>query len=103
MNNQPSPELRSLIKVPAALIPIIMSALAAAILAVHVLKYGITKEADEGPTAHLWQLLMAGQIPVIAFFALKWLRRSPFPAVQVLAVQLLAAVISFAPVLFLGL
>ena len=30
---------------------------------------------DEGTIAHLWQLLMAGQLPVLAFFAIKWLPR----------------------------
>jgi hypothetical protein len=36
----------------------------------------VVHEADEGTLAHLWQLL-AGQIPVLAFFAIKWLPRAP--------------------------
>ncbi len=34
---------------------------------------GLVREPDEGTIAHLWQLLMAGQMPFLAFFAIKWL------------------------------
>src|SRR6185369_8587749 len=48
-------------------------------------------EADEGTAAHLWQLLMVGQVPLVAYFALIWLPRSPGKALRVLALQLVAA------------
>jgi hypothetical protein len=44
---------------------------------------------------------MAGQLPIIAFFLLKWLPRTPRQALQVLAVQIVAALASFASVFFL--
>ena len=37
---------------------------------------GFVREADEGTVAHLWQLLMAAQLPLGAFFAITWLPRS---------------------------
>jgi len=40
------------------------------------------READEGVAAHVFQLLMAGQIPIIAFFAFKWLSAIPASGVH---------------------
>jgi len=54
-----------------------MSLVALGLVLGHIAMFGGAREADEGAAAHLWQLLMAGQIPVIAFFAIKWLPRTP--------------------------
>ena len=61
------------------------------------------RESDEGAIAHIWQLLMAGQLPLIAYFAMRWCPRVPRQAVYVLALQLGLAVTAMAPVYFLGL
>ena len=60
-------------------------------------------EPDEGTPAHIFQLLMAGQVPVVAFFAVKWLPRVPRQTLQVLALQAGAALAALAPVYWLGL
>jgi hypothetical protein len=65
--------------------------------------FGVVREADEGAAAHLWQLLMAGQLPIIAFFALKWLPQMPKQALQVMALQIVAALAALAPVYYLNL
>ena len=83
---------------PSALLPIAMSVAALALVLGHVAIYGVVHEADEGAVAHLWQLLMAGQVPVVAYFALKWLPRAPGPGLRVLALQLVSAVAACAPV-----
>ena len=31
--------------------------------------FGMARETDEGAAARIWQLLMAGQVPVVAFYA----------------------------------
>jgi len=80
-----------------------MSLAALAIVLGHVALYGTAREADEGTAAHLWQLLIAGQLPVVAFFALKWLPRRPKEALLVLALQAGAGLAALAPVFFLGL
>jgi hypothetical protein len=64
---------------------------------------GVVHDADEGAVAHLWQLLMAGQMPIVAFFAIKWLPRAPRQTLGVLALQAGAALASMAPVFFLNL
>jgi hypothetical protein len=52
----------------AGIFPICMSVLALALVAEGVLQYGNHPPADEGWQAHLFQLLMALQIPVILLF-----------------------------------
>ena len=64
---------------------------------------GLVREPDEGAIAHLWQLLMAGQLPVLAFFAIKWLPRAPRPTLYVLALQTVGVLAAMAPVFFLHL
>ena len=89
------------IKQPSAWLPIAMSVAALALVLGHVAIYGVVHEADEGTPAHIWQLLMAGQLPIVAFFAIKWLPRAPQEALLVLALQAGAAFASFASVFFL--
>ena len=90
-----------ILKHPSAWVPVAMSLTGLGIVLVHFAVSGIVHEADEGTLAHLWQLLMAGQVPVIGFFALKWLPRSPREALPILALQAAAALASFASVFFL--
>jgi hypothetical protein len=93
----------STFKQPSAVVPMLMSLSALAIVLLHIAIYGVAREADEGATAHLWQILMAGQLPFIAWFAIKWLPRTPTRAMQVLALQCGAALAALAPVFFLHL
>jgi len=88
---------------PSAYLPIAMSLVALAVLLGHLAFFGAAREADEGSAAHIWQLCMIGQLPVLAFFALRWLPRAPRPAIGVLVLQLAAALSSLAPVYFLNL
>ena len=87
-------------RVPSAVIPIALSfaALTIVVASLAMSHWIVVHESDEGAAAHLWQLCMAVQIPVLLFFALKWIRRSPKAALAVLAVQLGAALLALAPV-----
>ena len=91
------------LKRPSALIPLAMSFAALSVVLGHIAIFGVTHETDEGTAAHVWQLLMAGQIPVIAFFALKWLPRSPREALLVLLLQAVAGLAAATPVFVLKL
>jgi hypothetical protein len=64
---------------------------------------GFVREADEGTAAHLWQLLMAAQLPLGAFFAITWLPRAPRWAWLGLAVQVVVVVANLAIVRYLNL
>lgn len=98
----------SVLKHPSAFLPMAMSFTALFVLLCS-LAYGLlihrplVREADEGAIAHIWQLLMGGQLPLLAFFAIKWLPRAPKSTLCVLAVQAGAALASMAPVYLLKL
>ena len=88
-------------KKPSALVPMLMSLAALSIVLGHVAIFGIVHEADEGTPAHLFQLLIAGQLPFVAYFALTWLPRNPRQAVRILAMQAVALLPAFAAVYWL--
>jgi len=80
----------SLTKRPSAYLPVAMSLVALALVLGYVAVYGCKNSGqpqDEGAAAHLFQLLMVLQGPIILFFALKWLPREPREALTVLAFQ----------------
>ena len=88
---------------PSALVPLVLSGLALLTLVVAFASSGLQHQLDEGAAAHVWQLLMAGQLPFIAYFALRWIRRAVRIGLLVLVVQLVAAIVAFAPVYLLRL
>jgi len=88
-------------KHPSAFLPLAMSFAALALVLGHAARFGIVHEADEGTAAHLFQMLMVAQVPVVAFFAIKWLPQTPRQALQVLALQCAAALAAFVAVYFL--
>jgi hypothetical protein len=95
--------LPRLLKEPSAYLPVAMSLAALGTVLLHLARFGVTHEADEGAAAHIWQLLMAVQLPVIAYFAIKWLPQAPKEAMAVLALQLAAVLAALAPVYLLKL
>lgn len=90
-----------LLKQPSAFLPVAMSLAALGIVLGHVAMFGVVHETDEGTPAHIFQLLMAGQVPIVAFFAVKWLPRAPWQALPVLALQAAAGIAALAAVFFL--
>lgn len=91
----------STFKKPSAFLPVAMSIAAIAVVLGHVGLFGTAREADEGTAAHLWQLLIAGQIPIIVFFAIRWLKQTPRDTLPVLALQACSVIAALAPVYFL--
>jgi len=91
------------LKKPSGFLPIAMSLAALAIVLVYLATFGVTHESDEGTAARVWQLLMVGQAPVVAFFMVRWLPRAPRPALLVLVLQVTAALVAVAPVWWLRL
>lgn len=89
------------LKHPSAFLPVVMSFGALAAVLAFLALHGPAPQADEGAAAHTWQLLMVGQLPIIAVFAIKWLPKSPRQAVPILVLQLGAAVAALAPVFLL--
>jgi hypothetical protein len=93
--------MNSTIKLPSAWLPLIMSLTGIALVLGHVAMFGVVHEVDEGAAAHIWQILMTIQIPIVAFFAIKWLPRTPKQVLLILALQAGAYLASLAAVFFL--
>lgn len=93
----------SVLRRPSAFLPMTMSVAALAVVLIHIAVFGIGRQPDEGAAAHIWQILMAGQLPVLAFFAIRWLPKAPRASIGVLALQAGAALASLAPVFLLHL
>jgi uncharacterized membrane protein HdeD (DUF308 family) len=89
------------IKQGSALLPIAMSLAALALVLGHAAIFGIVHETDEGTAAHIWQILMALQLPIVAYFLIKWLPRRPRESLLVLALLAGTWLANFAAVYFL--
>ena len=86
---------------PSAILPVAMSLAALALVIGHAAIYGIVHESDEGAAAHIFQILMVAQAPLVIYFAAKYLRRMPSQAIRVLALQAGAAAAAIASVHYL--
>ncbi|WP_251106592.1 hypothetical protein [Alloacidobacterium dinghuense] len=102
MDRNPS-SFGAIVRRPSAFVPMAMSLTALAVVLGHIALYGAAREADEGAAAHIWQILMAGQMPVLLFFAIKWLPKAPRQSFYVLAMQAGAALSALAPVFYFNL
>ena len=93
----------TMMRLPSAFLPVAMSSAALATVLGHVAMFGAVREADEGTAAHIFHLLIIAQIPIVAFFAIKWLPRTPGQALHILALQAGAALAALTPVFILDL
>jgi hypothetical protein len=93
----------SLLKKPSAFLPVAMSLAALVTVLIHIAIYGPARQADEGTAAHIFQLLLLVQLPIVLYFAVRWLPHFPRSALLVLALQAAAGLAALAPVFFLNL
>jgi len=91
----------SVLKHPSGFLPVILSLCALATVAAFIALHGTAPQADEGVAAHIWQILMVAQIPIILFFAVTWVPRMPRQALPVLILQIGVALAAMAPVFLL--
>jgi hypothetical protein len=91
----------SALKRPTAFIPLALSGVAITMVLVHAAMFGLVDEPDEGTPAHIFQLLMAVQLPLVVFFAAKWLPRAPRETIVILVLQVGAALGAIATVVCL--
>ncbi len=88
----------TVLRQPSALIPMAMALTALTVVMVHIAVYGAAREADEGATAHIWQLLMVAQLPALLVFGIRWLPKAPKQAMGVLVLLVAAILAAMAPV-----
>jgi len=91
------PKLRN----PTVFLPLAMSLLALGMVLVHFTIFGIVKETDEGTAAHIFQLLMVGQFPIVAFLAFRWFAIAPRQTFFFIVFQVVAALAAIMAVFFL--
>jgi hypothetical protein len=84
----------------AGIIPLVFSALAFGIVIANVIAR-VPPQSDEDASAHLWQLLMAAQLPLLIVFVATadWRKRS---TASLLTAQLLAVGLACLPVWLAG-
>jgi hypothetical protein len=77
-----------------------MSLAALAFLLGYVAVFGIVQHDDEGAPARIFQLIMLAQLPIVAFFAVRWLPKRPRQSLLVLALQAVAWIIPIVAVIW---
>jgi hypothetical protein len=92
-----------LLRNPLAVLPLALSTAALSVVLGDLVLHGPAPQSDEGAAAHLFQLLITAEVPIVALFLWKWLKRSPRYALSVFAVQMMAVVVALAPVLYFNL
>jgi hypothetical protein len=92
----------ALLKRPSAFMPLAMSAFALALVVGYAVMFGTEPQEDEGTAAHLFQLTMAAQVLVIAYFTVRWLPTAPRQGLVVLAIQIVAAGAAMFPIWWFG-
>jgi hypothetical protein len=81
-------------------LPLISSALAFALVMTNIL-LGVPPQPDENTSAHIWQLLMAAQLPLVVLFLATAEWRSWFPLL-LFGMQVAAIVAACVPVWLAG-
>lgn len=91
----------SLVKKTSIYLPLMMSTAAFLLVVSHAAVFGITHDTDEGAAAHTWQILMAGQLPFVAYFVIRWLPNQFTASIQVLTLLAATWLANFAAVYWL--
>ncbi len=94
----------SLLKKPAAWLPIALSLIFWAAMMIGFMLFGVpARQSDEGTGAHLFQIWLVLEALLIIFFTAKWLPKEPKWTLAILALQILSALLVLAPVFILKL
>jgi hypothetical protein len=91
------PDTAKMMRRPSALLPLAMSLAGLGLVLVQVAAAGAGPEADEGVAARVWLLLMAAEVPLMAFFAVANLPRALRAALPVMALQATALIAILPP------
>ncbi len=83
---------------PSGFIPLLCSAAALGAVLLSLASTAGARQPDEGAAAHVFQLLIVAQLPMMAYFIFRWAREKSWAAVTVLAAQALAIALAIAPV-----
>ena len=91
----------TLLKKPSGFLPIAMSLAAIADIIIYLAVVGNVQQEDESAAARIFQLLILLQVPIMMYFAARWLPKFPKPAVSILLIQVGAIAAAVIPILIL--
>jgi len=81
-----------------------MSLIVLAAMLIYIAISGVpAHQTDEGTGAHLFQIWVVLEVLSMAFFAINWLPQAPKQAIQILALQIITALLPMAVVFYLKL
>jgi hypothetical protein len=83
---------------PSGFVPILMSLAALAVVILSLAITGPVRQHDEGAAAHVFQLLVVGELPVLALFLARWARKRLWASMTILALQAAALALALFPV-----
>lgn len=86
-----------------AILPLAMTLAVVMAGLIEGVRTGFVRQADEGTAAHLFQILMPAQIPIIVLFAATQMPRDPRWTRRIVALQIGAAAALVVAVFALGL
>ena len=95
-----SANVRVLVGQPSGYIPMLFSSVALGAALFGIASTAGARQADEGVAAHVFQLLIVAQVPIIAYFVIRWARGRSWATLTVVAGQVLAIASAMAPVWF---
>jgi hypothetical protein len=87
---------------PSGVLPLLMSLLAMSAVVEYAVRFGTAPQSDEGTAAHVWQLMMGCQLPIVLYFAVRWVPRLGRRAAGVTTAHLVAAFAAVVPVWWFG-
>ena len=90
-----------LMRTPSAWAPIVLSVAALALIVGFVARFGVVQSEDEGTAARIFQMLMLGNAVAIAYFVIRWVPQEPKPALAIVGLQVLLAVIPIVTIILL--
>jgi hypothetical protein len=93
---------RSMLRQLSAFVPLAMSFAALLLVIYQLITSSNSMGAEADASKSVFQLLIVGQAPFAAYFAVKWMPRAPGDAMLILALQAAAAVAALAPTMFFG-
>ena len=87
-----------LVRSPSAYLPLMMSVLALILVLASVLLFGSARQADEGAAAHLFQMLVIGQVPLVVWSLLQRIGRDSALGLQIFGLQAAFLAVALFPV-----
>ena len=93
----------TLARQPSGFMPVVLSLAALALVLGTIATAGVARQPDEGAAAHIYQLLIAAQLPLLCLFMLRSVRKDVRAGLVIASIQVAALGAALWPVWYFGL